>query len=190
MHSASCLFTNNLLTVLGFRTRLGYKRRSKMSFKMVALTRCKQSGAYIARKGIPGDVRDAYEKLHGSRWEAKFYARGNVPLHEVKRRFSEWQAELSSRIDALRRMARGEGRGLTHREAHALAGEWYAWFGGLQEANPGSVEKWSELALEVVHSRLGVASPNAGPRSKREIERRPPPDLRSWLIGVADIAGQ
>jgi hypothetical protein len=53
-----------------------------MHFKMVALTRCKKTGAYIARKGIPADVRDAHEKLYGARWEAKFYARGSGPLHE------------------------------------------------------------------------------------------------------------
>jgi hypothetical protein len=150
-----------------------------MTFKIVAPTRCKKSGAYIARKGIPADIRDAHEKLYGSRYETKFYARGNVPLHEVKRRFSEWQAELSTRIEALRRAARGEGRTLSHREVHALAGEWYGWFVGLHEAEPGAMQKWSDLALEVLHSRLGVESPAGAP----------PPSSKEELRGfVCDLA--
>jgi len=48
-----------------------------MSFKMVALSHCKQTGAYVARKAIPADVRDAHQKLYGARWETKFYLRGN-----------------------------------------------------------------------------------------------------------------
>jgi hypothetical protein len=128
-----------------------------MHFKMVALTRCKKTGAYIARKGIPADVRDAHEKLYGARWEAKFYARGSGPLHEVRRRFSEWQAGISSRIEALRRAARGEGRTLSHREAHALAGEWYAWFVAQHEDEPGGHEEWDHLLAELTNARLRYA---------------------------------
>jgi integrase len=140
-----------------------------MSLKMVALTRCKKTGAYIARKGIPADVRDAHGKLYGSRHETKFYARSNVSPAEVKRHFCEWQASVSGRIENLRREARGEGRSLTHREAHALVGEWYSWFVALHEAEPGSAEKWSDLALEAIHTRLGLPSATASPRSPREL---------------------
>src|SRR5262245_27072261 len=113
-----------------------------MAFKMVALSRCKKSGAYVARKGIPADIRDAHQRLYGPRFEVKFYARSNVTLAEVKRRFADWQAEVASRIEALRLAARGEGRKLSHREAHALAGQWYAWFVALHEAEPGAMQKW------------------------------------------------
>lgn len=118
-----------------------------MALKMVALTRCSKTGAYIARKGIPIDVRDAHRKLYGSAWERKFYCGSGVPLPEVKRRFAEWQAETAARIEALRSEANGDGRTLTHSEAHALAGQWYSWFVEQHEAEPGDPFGW-EMAQQ------------------------------------------
>ncbi len=67
MYSSEALFTNNLLTILGFWTRSRYKR-----------ARCKRSGAYVARKGIPADVKAAHQEHDGRRWETKFRLFGSL----------------------------------------------------------------------------------------------------------------
>lgn len=113
-----------------------------MRLKMVSLTR-KSNGAFLARKGIPADVRERYFKLYGVRYEAKFYASSRTPTSEVKQRFAEWCAEADARIGALRQEATGVERTLSHREAHALAGEWYVWFVNLFEEDPGAPDDWS-----------------------------------------------
>jgi hypothetical protein len=157
-----------------------------MSLKMVALIRCKKSGAYIARKGIPADIRQAHQQLYGSYWETKFYAGGNVSAEEAKRRFAEWQAEVSARITSLRRTARGEGRALTHREAHALAGEWYTWFVALNETEPGSVSQWEDLACETLLARLTNAPKDyqARPEDREALDR----DVTNRLAVRAHVA--
>lgn len=116
-----------------------------MRLKMVSLTR-KSNGAFVARKGIPADVRERYSKQYGARFEVKFYASGRTPIGEVKRRFAEWSAEAEERIASLRRVTTGEGVPLSHREAHALAGEWYAWFVELFEDDPGTADNWRMAA--------------------------------------------
>ena len=115
--------------------------------KMVAL-KTLPSGAHVARKVVPSDIREAHEKLYGSRRETKFYARAGTPIEEVRCRFAAWKAEVEERVATLRKDARGEGRTLTHREAHALAGEWYAWFVAQWEDEPGRTFDW-EMALEL-----------------------------------------
>jgi hypothetical protein len=42
-----------------------------MAVRMAALDRSKKSGGYAARKVIPKDVREAYARLYGVRWEAQ-----------------------------------------------------------------------------------------------------------------------
>src|SRR5258708_6582703 len=83
---------------------------------MAGMTRVK-SGAFKARKGIPKDVRDHYQALYGVRWEELFRAPAGCPLHRAKVLRSEWEAEIDSRIAALRAKQRGEGHDLSHREA-------------------------------------------------------------------------
>jgi integrase len=116
-----------------------------MAFRMAGLERTK-SGAYKARKGIPKDIRGEYQTLYGKGWEELFNLPPGQSAQRAKVLFSEWQAEIDSRIAALRAKQRGEGRDLTQREAHALAGEWYRWFVGLYEENPGETRHWARLA--------------------------------------------
>jgi integrase len=121
-----------------------------MAFRMARMTRVK-SGAFKARKGIPKDVRDHYQALYGVRWEELFRAPAGCPLHRAKVLRSEWEAEIDNRIAALRAKQRGEGHDLSHREAHALAGEWYRWFVGQHEENPGKSSRWVSLREALWH---------------------------------------
>jgi hypothetical protein len=62
--------------------------------------------------------------------------------HHNRQRCCGQSAEIESRIAALRAKQRGEGHDLTQREARALAGEWYKWFVGQHEENPGRPRDW------------------------------------------------
>ena len=96
-------------------------------------------------------MRDDYQALYGVRWEELFRAPAGCPLHRAKVLRSEWEAEIDSRIAALRAKQRGEGHDLSHRQAHALAGEWYRWFVGQHEENPGKSSRWDGLREALWH---------------------------------------
>jgi hypothetical protein len=113
-----------------------------MTFRMSRLTKSK-SGAFAARKAIPQDVREQYERLFGKRREESFHKKPDASHGEAKAAHAAWLAEIEARIAAIRTGARGEGRSLTHKEAHALAGEWYRWYVARHEANPGKASTWS-----------------------------------------------
>jgi hypothetical protein len=66
---------------------------------MATLTRSK-SGAYSARKVIPKDVQDEYERLYGPRWEAKLSLPADTRPQDAKARFAEWLSEVETRIRA------------------------------------------------------------------------------------------
>jgi integrase len=127
-----------------------------MAFTMPKLKRLK-SGAFSARKAIPKDARDEYWALFGGGWEERFYAKAGTPLGEAKRALSDWLAEIERRISVIRDEAAGKGRSLTHREALALAGEWYRWFVELNEDNPGDPEGWEERLDEMQRALLEAA---------------------------------
>jgi integrase len=112
-----------------------------MAFRMSSLTRTK-SGAYRARIGIPKDVRDGYQALYGKRWEELFHRPASLPLSKAKADYSEWVAEIESRFATLRAQRRGEGHDLTERQARAFSGEWYRWYVGQHEENPGEPDGW------------------------------------------------
>jgi hypothetical protein len=95
-----------------------------MGLRMAGLTRSK-SGGWRARKGIPADVRAEYARLFGPSWSAKWSAPAGLSASEAKVRYAEWLAEVEQRIAALRAGQAGRGVTLTHKQAHALAGEWY-----------------------------------------------------------------
>src|SRR6516164_9516679 len=101
--------------------------------RMVHLKRT-PTGGYKARKGIPADVRDNYQRLYGQRREAVFSRPSGMPAAQAKTEFSEWVAREESRIESLRKRARGEGISLTRKEALGLSGEWYRWFVGKHQA--------------------------------------------------------
>jgi integrase len=110
----------------------------------VALTRNK-SGEYIARKGIPKDVRQAYAKLFGVGWEVRLTLPAYLTESQAKAKHGEWLAEIETRIETLRATANGKGQPLTQQQAYALAGRWYHWFTRQYEANPGTPKHWREL---------------------------------------------
>jgi hypothetical protein len=113
---------------------------------MTRLTRA-PSGAYQARKRLPGDIGEEYKRLYGARFEAKFSVPASTKPHVAKQLFGEWLAEVEGRIAAIRAQHKGEGVSLAPRQAHALAGEWYDWF---VERHPVSDQQaWEHLRDQV-----------------------------------------
>src|SRR5690606_26131697 len=60
----------------------------------------------------------------------------------AKAAFGEWSSETESRISHIQARKAGEATGLTHKQAHALAGKWYKWFVAQHEDNPGESCAW------------------------------------------------
>jgi integrase len=135
---------------------------------MAALNHLK-NGQLFARKVIPADVRNAYERLYNVRWEAQLRLPAGTSKHEAKTCHSEWLAEIETRIAALRASAKGEGRPLTKLNAMALAGRWYTWFVGQHEEDPGPARYWRKLADTLVWDVLR-------PEAPEEFERNPKSD--------------
>jgi integrase len=104
-------------------------------------------GNYIARKRLPGDVREAYAALYGPRLEAKFYKPAGTKPNIATQLYNEWLAETERRIAAIRAKRNGEGIALTPRQARALAGEWYEWFIARHPANDRKV--WESVRDKV-----------------------------------------
>ena len=94
-----------------------------MTVPMASLTKDRKTGDWVARKGIPADVREEHQRLYGQRWEALFRAKAGTPYPEARRLFTDWLAEAEGRIKTLRDAARGEGRSLTLRERQAGKGQ-------------------------------------------------------------------
>jgi hypothetical protein len=104
-----------------------------MTIRMTSLRRA-PNGDWFARRMIPDDVREAYRVAFGVSQEARFRSRAGTREGQAKQEFRDWDAEIASRIERLRADARGEGLPtLTHRQAHALAGQWYVWMVGQHE---------------------------------------------------------
>jgi integrase len=112
-------------------------------------------GNYKARKRLPDDVKDEYARLYGPRLEAKFFAPASTKANVAKQLFNEWLADTEARIDAIRAARKGEGRSLTHRQARALAGEWYDWYVARHPEN--KTEDW-EHVRDTVHDALRAAA--------------------------------
>lgn len=99
---------------------------------------CQDSrGNYHSRRRIPNDCQADYKNLYGQRHGAKFYAPASVGRVEAQRLFREREAEVTRRIETIRRTQRGEGIDLTYKQAAGLAGEWYKWFIKRYENEPG-----------------------------------------------------
>src|SRR5690242_13002163 len=98
-----------------------------MAVLMAALKRS-TTGAFVARKVVPKDIRIEYAARHGIGWEEKFYLAPTVSDHEAKARYGEWLAEIETRIGQLRAAKKAGGQPLSRRNAYALAGRWYVWF--------------------------------------------------------------
>jgi integrase len=141
-----------------------------MAFKMASLKRSK-SGAYTARKGIPKDVREEYQRLYGQGWEARFSAEAGMSPSAAKASLGEWLAEIESRIGSIRSTRTGEGQSLTRMQTLGLAGEWYGWFVARHEDAPGDVERWEDLLNDLQGEELALA-----PAGFQGIET----DIRDW----------
>lgn len=128
---------------------------------MTSLSRA-TNGDWFARKGIPKDVREAYKSAYGVSQEARFRRPGSLSTGAAKAELREWDATITGRIEALRAAARGEGRGLTHREAHGLAGQWYGWFVARHQDEPGEPERWEHLHEQLEEARLRLAGQSVG----------------------------
>jgi integrase len=140
-----------------------------MAWRMAKLRR-RRSGAWGARITIPEDVRPDYQAIYKKHVDEIFYAAPDCLPQRAQVLFSEWQADIKSRIATLRSKQRGEGHDLTQREAHALAGEWYKWLVGQHEDNPGGVKHWAELR-EALWWRLDLS---AGDDETGEIDFKAP----------------
>jgi integrase len=151
-----------------------------MALRMVALNRA-ADGRWFARKGIPEDVRDEYARLYGVRREAHLKLPGDTPHHEAKARRGEWEAEIETRIAALRAHRKGEGQPLTKLNAIALAGRWYSWFVKQHEADPGPAKHWRDLGEHLVWDVLYPHAPDSyleDPKSDPHWEWVKDPEVR------------
>jgi hypothetical protein len=131
-----------------------------MALRMVALIKAKD-GRWLARKGVPKDVRDDYARLYGISREAQLKLPGDTPRYEAKVRLGEWEAEVETRIATLRAKRNGEGQPLTQLNALALAGRWYTWFVRQHEADPGKAKRWRDLGENIVWDVLYPHAPDS-----------------------------
>lgn len=112
-----------------------------MTIPMPALTRAK-NGDWFARKVIPSDVRDAYQRAYGVRQEERFRLTTDRAPGEAKAAYAEWIADIENRIAALRSASSGTPIELTHRQMHEFIGRWYDWFILQHASDDVPVEVW------------------------------------------------
>jgi hypothetical protein len=162
-----------------------------MALRMVALNRLK-NGQWFARKGIPVDVQDEYERLYEARWEAQLRLPGDTPRHEAKVRLGEWEAEIETRIATLRAQRNGAGQPLTKLNAIALAGRSYKWFVGQHEDDPGPAKRWKEMGDYLVWNVIYPEAPESyleNPKVDRHWEWQKEPEVRQAVRPhVAELA--
>ncbi|WFU49026.1 hypothetical protein [Sinorhizobium terangae] len=111
---------------------------------MVAMTTLRRAnnGDWFGRKAIPADVRDAYKLAYGVSREERFRLSSTTSQGQAKAEFRDWDATVSSRIEALRASGSGSSVSLTARQISALSGEWYQWYVSQHEEEPGQAEDW------------------------------------------------
>jgi integrase len=129
-----------------------------MPFLIASLRRSK-SGAYAARKAIPKDVQDTYERLYGQRWEAKFSLPALTRPQDAKARFAAWLAEIEARITAIRDkqvsdapavMVDNPLPSISHSKQNGptpwmLFEQWIA----AKQPRPSSVNRWRSVFLDL-----------------------------------------
>ena len=113
------------------------------------------------------------------RIEEIFHAPAHCPEPCGQVQFSQWQADIESRIATARAKQRGDGRDLTQKQAHAPAGKWYRWLVGQPEENPGNPNRCDSLCRTLRHLLIDVAGdPETGeidieaPEVREEIHSR------------------
>ncbi len=118
-------------------------------------------GGKVARKRIPPDVRDEYVRLYGG---APTEARKQFkpqPATLMRAEWREWLSEIEQRIENIRATRRGEGRGLTPKEARALSGEWYAWWSAIMGTAKWPLSVWEDYQTRMLDG-LHAAATAAG----------------------------
>ncbi|MCK1479027.1 tyrosine-type recombinase/integrase [Bradyrhizobium sp. 197] len=131
-----------------------------MALRMVALNRI-ADGRWFARKVIPEDVREEYQRLYGHKREAHLKLPADTSRHEAKARLGEWEADVETRIATLRARRNGEGQPLTKLNAIALAGRWYQWFVKQHEEDPGSAKHWREFSDHLMWNVIYPEAPDS-----------------------------
>ena len=114
-----------------------------MPVRMAALNLSK-TGATKSRKAIPKDVRADYKRLYGVSREAILVVPAGTSKAQAKALHGQWLAEVETRIERIRAVAKGTGQPLTVRNALALSGRWYEWFLARHDDDPGSTEHWED----------------------------------------------
>ena len=102
-----------------------------------------QEGGFVARKVIPGDVREEYAKLYGQRTEERLNT-GPMPILLARAKHRDWSSEIETRVANIRAARQGRGRTLTPKQARVLAAEWYEWFVARMAANNWPAEVWED----------------------------------------------
>jgi hypothetical protein len=147
-----------------------------------------KSGALTARQVIPTDVREEYQRLYGKAWEERWRAEPGTSKAEQKQSYTEWYAEISRRIEALRAAKRGDAVDLTRTEAAALAGEWYSWFVARHEENPGKPQRWESELWWFVDELQSFAPDGVRAEPMRDLEWTRDPEIRAGIRPiVADV---
>lgn len=156
-----------------------------MAIPMTTLRRA-PNGDWFSRKGIPAAVREAYRAAFGVSREELFRRPGALPVGLAKQELREWDALVSSRIETLRAAARGEGQALSHREAHALAGQWYGWFVARHEDEPGDADWWDHEhgRLQDAYSRFGAVTDDETDTGHPVVRRH----VRAVVAASANVA--
>ena len=160
-----------------------------MSFRMVTPRRS-ESGSVKARKVIPKDVRAEYQSLYGVSAEAKLTVSAGTPAHEVKILVSDFLAEVETRTATIRAAQRGEGQSLSQRQAFALAGEWYVWYVGRHEENPGTAEHWHTMWDVLILELESHASPEVHEKPWKDLEWTRDPEVRAGIRPVIADEGK
>jgi hypothetical protein len=138
-----------------------------MAFRMVKLSRS-TTGAYVARKVIPKDVKSDYAARYGMAWEEKFHLGPSVSPHEAKARFGEWLADIETRIGKLRAARQQAPEPLTRQNAYALAGRWYAWFIARHEKDDHTPGHWKSLGDMLMWDLIRPHAPEEYERSHQD----------------------
>lgn len=153
---------------------------------MTSLSRA-ANGDWFARKGIPKDIRAAYKAAYGVAQEERFRRPGSLSTGAAKAELRDWDATVTGRIEALRAATRGEGQGLTPREAHGLAGQWYAWFVARHEDEPGQVEEWEHRHEQLEEAQRRLAGRAVGAADEDDEAEASPAAQRHVRATVTEL---
>jgi hypothetical protein len=154
---------------------------------MVSL-RQDSKGNFVARKRLPDDVRKDYGNLYGAHHEAKFSARASLGKQTAQQKFHLWAAEVEQRIEAIRKVQRGEGIGLDREQAAALAGEWYLWFVAKYEKQDADPEAYEEALWDIIEAMREFAPEDVREQPLRDMSWARDPEMREGVRPiVADL---